>query len=83
MSVQHIHAALAENRLQRIELTAEQKAVLRTIVTEAIEACRRDVSDTDDRLAAFFGHMVGRAGFDGAWDALDALWGGELREARR
>lgn len=56
-------------------LTNAEKQLLRTVVNEEIARVKLDCSNPDDRLAAFFGALLGRAGFDPSTDKLGDLWG--------
>lgn len=56
-------------------LTEPEKALLRRVIDEEIASARAGTEKTDDRLACFFGGMIGRAGFDVTVNKLDELWG--------
>lgn len=55
-------------------LTNAEMAMLRIVIDQMIAQVRDTTPNVDDRLASFFGGMVGRAGFDLTTDKLAQLW---------
>jgi hypothetical protein len=55
-------------------LTNAERAMLRIVIDQMIAQVRDTTPNVDDRLAAFFGGMLGRAGFDPKDDKLAQLW---------
>lgn len=45
-------------------LTNAERAMLRIVIDQEIARARDTTPNVDDRLASFFGAMLGRAGFD-------------------
>lgn len=56
-------------------LTNAELAMLRIVIDQAIAQARDTTPNVDDRLATFFGCMLGRAGFDSPEEKFAQLWG--------
>jgi hypothetical protein len=55
------------------QLTGGEKSILRALIRESVVRVCHDTANPDDRLAAFFGVMCGRAGMDDTHELLDRL----------